>query len=179
MTKQEQIRVKIERARISDADGMDRDAFMHLLEAVAMIATALQTDTFKAACPSGQHAAGTCVCTPRSTAPSCARCENDEHDKCGGPESGCGCAYENHGEPIQLRPADPPLPSGPPEVRLSSISKDELCARIAKVIGRTSADVGTDLQALISAAATVASYGDMAAICKLAEAALRLAGVIR
>jgi hypothetical protein len=32
-----------------------------------------------------------------SSAPSCYRCENGEHDACGGPESGCGCAAEGHG----------------------------------------------------------------------------------
>jgi hypothetical protein len=32
----------------------------------------------------------------RDAAPACYRCENDEHDACGGPESGCGCAARGH-----------------------------------------------------------------------------------
>lgn len=30
-------------------------------------------------------------------APSCFRCERNEHEQCGGRESGCGCAATNHG----------------------------------------------------------------------------------
>lgn len=32
------------------------------------------------------------------SAPACARCRDDEHEKCGGPELGCGCAANNHYE---------------------------------------------------------------------------------
>lgn len=34
----------------------------------------------------------------RSMAQPCAACREGEHTKCGGPESGCGCAADNHGE---------------------------------------------------------------------------------
>lgn len=35
------------------------------------------------------------------SAPPCFRCKNDEHEQCGGPESGCGCAAEGHGQKRQ------------------------------------------------------------------------------
>lgn len=31
-----------------------------------------------------------------SQTPSCSACQRGNHLKCGGPESGCGCAYEGH-----------------------------------------------------------------------------------
>lgn len=47
---------------------------------------------------------------PRSTAPSCSACRDDRHEACGGPESGCGCAADGHGDP---KSAPSPLPPEP------------------------------------------------------------------
>lgn len=84
------------------------------------------------------------------------------------------------GEPIQLRPADPPLPSGPPIVNFDAISKGGLYAQIAKVTGRQEGEIELDLRRLLDQVYTYAGHGEqMQTLNRLAEAALRLAGVIR